>query len=110
MAEVPKDPLRAAVAPLIQGRGWVRGLAWLNFVLAAFMVLTVIGGLVGAFFFWVGAVLWQSARALDQVAQAPAQDDTHLVRSMERLAFHFFLQVGFLMAGVALVLLGHLAA
>ena len=110
MVESPRDPVRAALAPLIHGRGWIRALAGLNFVLGALLALTILGGLLGAFFAWVGAVLWQSARALDQAAQSPPQDDTHLVRAMERLAFHFFLQVGFLMVGVALVLLWHLVA
>lgn len=102
------DPIRLAMAPLIQNRGWIRALAVLHFVLGGFMVLTVVGGLVAAYFFWVGAVLIQAARALDRAVQVPAAGDAPLELAMERLAFHFLLQVGFLMGCAGLALLWRL--
>lgn len=110
MAESWNDPIRAAMAPLIQNRGWVRGLAALHFVLGGILVLTVIGGLLAAYFFWVGAVLWQGASALDQAARDRAAGDEPLVRAMDRLAFHFLLQVGFLMLCAILALAWRLFA
>lgn len=99
--------LRNACAPLLDHLRWLKGLAILNFTLAGLLALTVVGLLLAWFFVWVGHVLWRAVQALDAADRDPDPDrfDAHVVDAMDRIAFHFMMQVALLvvLVGVGLM-------
>lgn len=88
--------LRGACAPLLDHPGWLKALAILNFTLAGLLALTVVGLLLAWFFVWVGHVLWRAVRALDAARREPERFDAHVAEAMDRIAFHFMMQVALL--------------
>lgn len=88
--------LRNACAPLLDHLRWLKALAILNFTLAGLLALTVVGLLLAWFFVWVGHVLWRAVQALDAAARDPDRFDAHVADAMDRIAFHFMMQVALL--------------
>ena len=98
------------VAPLADGKGWIKFLAIVQIVFSALYVLISFGiGIIVMWLpIWLGVLLLQSANALEQ---AQARGDAEAMKlAMGKLKLYFLIQAIAMIVGFGLAILGIIAA
>src|SRR5690554_6331632 len=96
------DDLRAVMAPLVDGKLWMKLLGVMLIISGALQVLSIIGILWAWVPIWLGVLLFQAAGAAEEASVSG--DAAAATRATDRLRLFFMIQ-GILML-IALVVVG----
>jgi hypothetical protein len=106
------NPVRELSFPLHEGRGWIRFLGWVSLLHGIVLGMTIVGLLVAWLPIWMGVLLLQSAKAVENAHQTGEKHS--LLLSLVKLKTYFVVQgiMGLLaiLAMISMMALGLTAA
>lgn len=81
--------IKTVSAPIYRGKGWMKLTGIVSLIYGALTALSIIGIIFAWIPIWIGALLVQSANAIEQAYEEENKDS--LLTSLEKLRTYFFL-------------------